>query len=218
MAANTSWPTGVIGLVAGKLMHNYGRPSILLHLGSDGIAKGSCRSIPEFNIFDALSESEDLLLSFGGHACAAGLSLKQKDIPLLKRRLEEKIKAEVDPEQLEPHITIDAYLELGEMTKKLTDDLERFEPFGNQNPEPVFVIKNVHLQKKPTLLKGAHVKCHVFSQGVIKPVIFFNRPDLFNRLSDCGEQPFHIAGQVTKNEWQGRTNIELRGLDVALSE
>lgn len=216
IAAKATWPAGVIGLVAGKLMHNYGKPAILLHLDKNGIAKGSCRSIPEFNIFDALNECKDLLLSFGGHSCAAGLKLKQEHIPLLKERIEEKIARELRPDQLQPKLEIDAKLSLGEMGKQLMHDLEQLEPFGNKNPEPTFMVENVQLQKEPKLLKDAHVKCTVFSEGVLKPVIFFNRPDLYATFNQLGEKPFTIAGNVTKNEWNGRTSIELRGSDVAI--
>lgn len=217
MAANTSWPAGVIGLVAGKLMHNYGRPSILFHITKDGIAKGSCRSIPEFNMFDALAENEDLLITFGGHSMAAGLSLPKDRIPELKKRIEEKIAREVKPEDLQPRLKVDATLELVEMDGKLLHDLAILEPFGNANPRPTFTIEEVVLQQPPKLLKDAHVKCVVFADGVLKPVIFFNRPDLYRTLSSLGERSFTLAGHVTKNEWQGRTSIELQGSDISLS-
>ncbi len=217
MAANTSWPAGVIGLVAGKLMHNYGRPSILFHITKDGIAKGSCRSIPEFNMFDALAENEDLLTTFGGHSMAAGLSLPKDRIPELKKRIEEKIAREVKPEDLQPRLKVDATLELVEMDNKLLHDLAILEPFGNANPRPTFTVEEVVLQQPPKLLKDAHVKCVVFADGVLKPVIFFNRPDLYRTLSSLGERSFTLAGHVTKNEWQGRTSIELQGSDISLS-
>ena len=216
MAASHQWPAGVIGLVAGKLMHNYGRPAILFHLTNDGFAKGSCRSIKEFNMFDALEENKDLLLSFGGHSLAAGLKLKTSDVAILKQRIEEKLRRELTKDQLQPKLLVDADLTLPEMTKKILTDLERLEPFGNANQQPIFSIKNVQIQKAPQLLKDAHVKCTIFADGVIKPVIFFNRPDLYTILQELGEKPFHLAGHVTKNEWMGSTTIQLQGLDIAL--
>ena len=216
VAASTNWPAGVIGLVAGRLTHGYGKPALLFHLDKYGILKGSCRSIPEFNIFDALNENKDLLLSFGGHSFAAGLRLKKEDLPELKAKLEEKIVKELTPEDLIPKIKIDAQLDLPELTSNLLSDLQRLEPFGNQNEQPAFIVKNVTLLKAPTLLKEKHVKCSIFSDGVIKPVIFFNRPDLYAVLNNIGDKYFDVAAYVTKNEWEGRVSIELQGLDIAV--
>ena len=218
VAANTHWPSGVIGLVAGKLAHNYGKPAFLFHLDKKGIVKGSCRSIPEFNIFDALNENKDLLLSFGGHSHAAGLKLKQKDLPKLKERLENKIAKELTPEDLCPKIDLDALLELPEMKQKLLLDLDQLEPFGNKNAQPAFLIKDLTLLRQPQLLKDQHVKCSVFSQGIIKSLIFFNRPDLFEVFSNLGDKTFDVAAHVVRNEWNERVNIELQGLDVAVKE
>lgn len=214
-AAHHAWPSGVIGLVAGKLMHSYGRPSFLFHI-NNGIAKGSCRSIPEFNIFNALQKNKDLLISFGGHSFAAGLSLKEKDLPELKERLETQVAQEVDSDDLQPKITIDAHLLLEDATQQCMADLRKLEPFGNQNPQPVFLLKNVTLLKAPQLLKDKHVRCSIFSQGVIKPIIFFNRPDLFSILLNINDEPFDVACHLIDNEWQGVCKIELQGLDIAI--
>jgi single-stranded-DNA-specific exonuclease len=216
VAASNSWPAGVIGLVAGKLMHAYGRPAILLHLDNKGLAKGSCRSIAEFNIFDALEANKNLLMTFGGHSCAAGLKLSQEMIPTLKENLETRIKAQIPLHELRPKITLDAPLDLPEIDQKFCADLAQLEPFGNQNPQPTFLIRGVTQLKAPQLLKDKHVKCSVFSQGVIKPVIFFNRPDLYQILRDHEDKPFSLAGHVVKNEWDGTSRTELQGLDIAL--
>lgn len=216
VAASNSWPAGVIGLVAGKLMHTYGRPAILLHLDGSGFAKGSCRSIPEFNIFDALESNKDLLINFGGHSCAAGLKLKQDDLPILKKNIEARIKEQIPFAELRPKITLDATLELPEINQKFCTDLAQLEPFGNQNPQPTFLIKNVVQLRSPQILKDKHVKCSIFSQGIIKPVIFFNRPDLYKILQEQADKPFSIAGHVVKNEWEGSVKIELQGLDIKL--
>lgn len=217
VAAHHNWPAGVIGLVAGKLMHQFGRPTILFHQDRENkMVKGSCRSIPEFDIFNALSSCKDLLLSFGGHSFAAGLKLYEKDVPELKARIEEQIAATVDPFDLQAKITLDATLELGDMNGKLISDLQRLEPFGNRNPQPAFFIKNVSQLKKPQLLKDKHVKTMVFADGVIKPLVFFNRPELYRLLHELEDKPFSLAANVTTNEWQERTNIELLGIDLAL--
>lgn len=215
LAASKHWQSGVIGLVAGRLMQNYGRPTFLFHVKKDGLLGGSCRSIPEFDMFKALEQSNDLLETFGGHAHAAGLSLKQENVAEFKARIEEQLLKTVDAEMLQPRLKLDAYCELSDMTNVLLQDLERMEPFGNSNEQPAFLIKDVTLLKPPVLLKDQHVKCSFFSQGTIKQAIFFNRPDLYAFFNTIGESSFHVAVHVTKNEWQGRVNVELLGLDVA---
>ncbi|HEV2601286.1 MAG TPA: single-stranded-DNA-specific exonuclease RecJ [Candidatus Babeliales bacterium] len=215
LAAHDAWPPGVIGLVASRLMSAYGRPTILFHLTKQGIAKGSCRSIPEFNMFDALTSCSDLLMQFGGHSMAAGLSVSRDNLPALKSRLEALVAQQLKPEDLKLKLSLDADVSLGDLTKKFISDMAHLEPFGNENKEPNFYIKNVVQLQKPTLLKDAHVKCKVFADGVIKPVIFFNRPELFELLLKQDDEPFAIAGQVVENHWNDSVNIELRGIDIA---
>ena len=215
--ADTFWPSGVIGLVAGKLANNYGRPSFLFHLKSDGSAAGSCRSIPEFNIFEALQKCQDLLISFGGHAHAAGLKLSQKNLPTFKERMNELVAQTVSPIDLQPKITVDAFLSLSEINKKLVTEMIQMEPFGNQNPEPTFLIKNVSLLKAPAILKDKHVKISIFADGVIKPVIFFNRPELYRFFKDLGDGTFDLLGTIIQNEWEGETRTEINGIDIKIS-
>ncbi len=217
IAASNSWPSGVIGLVASRFVSAYGKPTLLFHLTKDGLAKGSCRSIPEFNMFDALTASSDLLIQFGGHSVAAGLSLSVDNLPLLKARLEELVATQLTPFDLQPKIRVDAEVSLSDLTKKLIDDLEHLEPFGNSNEQPIFFVKNVVQVQKPQLLKDAHVKCFMFADGVIKPVMFFNRPELFEFFNERYETSFTLAARVSENHWQDRVNIELIGVDVALS-
>ncbi len=216
IAASKKWPAGVIGLVASRFVSAYGKPTLLFHLTSDGLAKGSCRSIQEFNMFDALTASSDLLIQFGGHSVAAGLSLKVENLPELKMRLEALVAEQLTPFDLQPKIKVDAQVELSELTKKFIDDLEHLEPFGNSNDQPIFYVNNVAQVQKPQLLKDAHVKCFMFADGVIKPVIFFNRPELFALLNEQYEQTFILAARVSENHWQDRVNIELIGVDIAM--
>lgn len=218
IAGSKNWAPGVIGLVASRFVSQYGKPTLLFHITNKGLAKGSCRSIAEFNMFDALTTCSDLLIQFGGHSVAAGLSLKATNLPELKKRLEELIAQQLTPADLQPKITIDGEVTLSDLTKKFVTDLEHLEPFGNSNDQPIFYINNVVQVQKPQLLKDAHVKCFMFGDGVIKPVIFFNRPQLFSLLNEQYEKTFMLAARVTENYWQDRVNIELLGVDIALKE
>ena len=216
IAASSSWPAGVIGLVASRLVSQYCRPVILLHVTSAGIAKGSCRSIPEFNIFNALQSIQDILLTFGGHNVAAGLSFKAEHISLVQERLTALINQQLRPEDLQHKISIDAYLSLSETNNKLLSDCELLEPFGCENPQPRFMLKNVTLLEKPQLLKELHVKCTIFAEGVVKPVIFFNRPDIMGLLENHINQTCDMAVQVTENYWRDKKSIEFTGIDICI--
>ncbi len=217
IASSHDWPSGVIGLVASRIVGLYGKPTLLFHLTRDGLAKGSCRSIPEFNVFEALVESKDLLITFGGHSHAAGLSLKIENLPILQERLQDKVAQELTEFDLKQKLLVDARVSgLEEFSSKLMQDLRLFEPFGHQNPQPSFYVTGVVLVKKPQLLKDLHVKCSVFSDGVIKSVMFFNRPDLFDVLVTQADEPFDIVGQVMHNYWNGNYSIEIQGIDVVM--
>lgn len=215
LVAGKSWPQGVIGIVASRLVANYGKPALLFHISNDGRAKGSCRSIPEFNIFNALQKSSDIIEKFGGHAHAAGLSLSIKNLPKLKEKLEEIIASELSEYDLKQKLVLDAQANLGDLNKKFVDDLDLLSPFGNQNSKPSFYMKNLVQVQKPTLLKGEHVKLSVFSDGVIKPVVFFSRPDLYDKFLALEDRSFDLAANITENYWNGRVNIELLGIDVS---
>lgn len=215
LVASESWSPGVIGLVASRIVGAYGKPTLLFHLTDKGIAKGSCRSIPEFNMFNALEANKNLLEQFGGHSLAAGLAIKTENLPKLKERLELLISQQLMPEDLQQKIGLDAEVNLADLTKKFITDMNLLEPFGNENQQPFFYIKEVMLAQKPMLLKDAHVKCSIFADGVIKQLIFFNRPDLFEHLSALESQSFDIAAQVAENHWNGKATIELLGLDIA---
>lgn len=214
IAASSSWPAGIIGLVASRFVSAYGKPTLLFHLTKDGLAKGSCRSIPEFNMFDALTASSDLLVQFGGHSVAAGLSLKIDNIKELKQRLERLVAEQLTPFDLKPKIRVEAEINLSDLNKKFIDDLEYLEPFGNSNEQPIFYVNNVVQVQKAQLLKDAHVKCFMFADGVIKPVMFFNRPELFEFFNQHYENSFTLAARVSENHWKDRINIELIGVDI----
>ena len=217
IAANHDWQPGVIGLVASRIVGQYGKPVILLHMTKDGIAKGSCRSIPECNMFHALQSVSDILISFGGHAAAAGLSLKQEDIPVLRDRLNSYLAQHLTEFDFKQKLFIDAEISLPEVNSKLLDDLHHLEPFGCSNSQPLFYLKHVTLIEEPQLLKDVHVKARIFSEGIIKPIIFFNRPDIMDFFIELGSDSFSCVVQATKNSWNGKVSIELQGFDVSRS-
>lgn len=216
IASSDNWPPGVIGLVASRIVSLYNRPTILLHTTKSGIAKGSCRSTGDFNIFDALNLNKDLLTSFGGHSMAAGLSLAIENIKILKDRLQELIIRQQPVFEAKKTIFLDGILTLKDLNKKFMKDMSLLEPFGQENSQPVFYLENVSLLEDPIILKEVHVKCKIFADGIIKPVIFFNRPDIYNLLLERKDKNICLAVQATENYWNGKVSVELQGLDIAL--
>ena len=218
VASSNSWPSGVIGLAASRLVGAYGRPAFLFHLTSEGVAKGSCRSIPSFNLFNALEQVSDMLISFGGHAMAAGLALPAHKLPEFKERMSAIVDEQLTADDLVPTLQMDAHLSLQDVTMKMVNDLEYLEPFGCENSVPLFYLRNVSLVGEVQLLKEAHTKCLVFSEGVMKPVIFFSRPDIYNKLMSNPAGVWDMAVQVTQNYWNNEVRVELQGLDVLAHE
>lgn len=217
LACSKDWQPGVIGLVASRVVGLYNRPTLLFHISSN-LAKGSCRSITEFNIFNALNESKDLLVSFGGHTVAAGLSLEKKNLEKLKENLEKNIRDNLPDFEEKPTLKLDAQIDLKEANKKFINDLRYIEPFGNENSQPLFYLKDVSIISEPQILKDAHVKCLIFSSGIIKSVIFFNRPEIYKILLDqkSKDKNISIAAYVTENHFNNQVSIEFQGLDIAL--
>lgn len=215
IASHKHWPAGVIGLVASRLTNKYQRPTLLFHVGKDGMARGSARSIAGFDIVQALAENAQLLEHFGGHAGAAGLKLPAANLDALKRALEQLFVQKLPDFDPVPKLVLDAQVQLTDLTGKFMDDCAYLEPFGRMNESPIWYIRDVTLLGEPRVLKEAHVKCKICAQGVIKPVIFFNNPDLCTHLQRCADKPFDIAACVVENYWQGARNIELKGIDIA---
>ncbi len=216
ISSSKDWQAGVIGLIASRVVGAYNRPTLLFHITKDGIAKGSCRSIPELNMFEILEENKDILISFGGHAMAAGLALPVDKLDLLKERLEKTVAKKIPVMPDKASIGLDAELALFDVNKKLVADMAYLEPFGNENNQPVFYLKDVSVVGQPTLLKGEHVKCMVFSDGIIKPLIFFSRPDIYDKLLELEEASFSCAVKVLENHFNGKVSIELQGIDIAV--
>lgn len=215
IAASSNWATGVIGLVASRLVGAYGKPTLLFHLTKDGVAKGSCRSIPEFSIFDGLVENAHLIDTFGGHAQAAGLAIKVEKLGELKANLEKKIANELTEFDLQQKLRIDASAKLPDFSSKFIHDMANLEPFGHQNNQPCFYLTGVVLVERPTLMKELHIKAKIFADGVIKSLVFFNRPELFDLLIEQNDEPFDLVVQVIENYWNGKTTVELQGIDIA---
>ena len=140
---NEEWHKGIIGIVASRLTEIYNRPSVVLTRDND-LATGSARSVAGFDIYKAIESCEDLLENFGGHTYASGLTLKAVNVPEFKRRFEEYVDEHILPEQTQPQLDVDAMLDFKDISRRLFNELRRFEPFGPNNTKPVFCPRRVY--------------------------------------------------------------------------
>lgn len=217
VVVGTGWQPGVIGLVASRVASKYGRPAIVLHRTADGLAKGSCRSIPDFNLFSALSQCAPMLISFGGHAMAAGVCLKESDIENFRAQLSEIVRDTIGPRDGRLPIIVDGLLPLSDIHRPLVHDLAYLEPFGAGNPPPTFYVPRVVCTDKPQIFKERHVKISIFHEGERRSVIFFDRPELYQFFCDRIHEPIDLVVHIDMgNKYPG--TIELRGIDCAAAE
>jgi single-stranded-DNA-specific exonuclease len=213
-AGDRSFEPGIVGLVAGRLTEEYFRPAVVLEEG-DGESRASCRSIPQFDITRALDQCADLLVRHGGHALAAGFTVMNENIPVLRDRLMQLAYDSLNGQDLAPTLDIDAELDLHQLHESLVKEMELLEPCGHGNPMPVFMIRNVHVAESRTLKDGRHLKLKI-SRASLPPLdaIGFGLGDWAERLPER----IDIAFRLELNEWQGRTSLQANLQDIRAAE
>jgi single-stranded-DNA-specific exonuclease len=214
VAADEGWHAGVIGIVASKLVERFCRPSFLFTIGEDGIAKGSGRSVPKLNLVEALHACRDLLLSYGGHAAAAGASMRKENIPAFRGRFNETVKALIGPQDLVPKVHVDAEVRLNNLTPKFFGILQQMEPFGPGNMRPVLLCRNMRHRSSPRLVGKSHLKLSVTSEGYVMDAIAFNFGDRLDELKRADY--FSLAFSLDQNEWNGTQSLQLKVKGVSL--
>jgi single-stranded-DNA-specific exonuclease len=208
--ASPEWHPGVIGIVASRVVDRFYRPTILISL-KDGIGKGSGRSIAEFNLYEGLKLCDSLLISYGGHRYAAGVSIKEGNIERLSEMLGDIVKEGLVVQGLIPETNIDAQCSLNQITHELVSQFDRLAPFGTRNPEPIFCARNVQVSY-PTVVGNKHLKMRVYGDGVSCNSIWFNKGDY---AQDIEGVRLDIAFTPQINYWNGSSNIQLKVRDIA---
>ena len=213
------WHKGVIGIVASRLIETHYRPTIVL-TESNGKATGSARSVKGFDIHEAIDACSDLLEQFGGHKYAAGLTLKLENIAAFQQKFETVVSQSIDDRLLVPEIEIDAEIDFSEITDKFFRILNQFAPFGPQNMKPVFLTKNVISAgyTKAVGQQNDHLKldvCQVHDSASRFSGIAFNLGHLANSFQEG--KIFDITYSLEENEWNGKTSIQLKVVDLRVS-
>ena len=210
--AGEDWHSGVIGIVASRLVEKYYRPVVMLTI-KDGVAKGSCRSIPGFDIFAALQYSADLLKQFGGHRQAAGLTMDANRIEELRCRLTQFGTERLSADDYIPKIAIDSLIGLADVNKALLEQLACLEPHGMGNPGPVFASSNLQLADVRSIGQNQkHLKLKLHHQQTISDVIGWNLGDLSELLRR--DDYIDLAFIPEFNDWQGVRSVQLRARDI----
>jgi single-stranded-DNA-specific exonuclease len=196
---------GIVGLVASRLSERFYRPSIVLELGGE-TSRASCRSIPEFHITHALDECADLLVRYGGHAAAAGFSVRNEDLPALEERLQRLTRERLAEAELIPKLHLDTELTLGRELYELYEALETLQPFGEGNPQPLFVTRGVRV-KNPQAIgnEGSHLKFAAHDGRAWWDAVAFRRGDKVDRLPPRVDLAYHLD----MNEWNGNRRLQL---------
>ncbi len=206
------WHTGVIGIVASRMVEKYYRPTILIST-EEGVGKGSARSIPGFDLYEALKRCEDLFIGFGGHKYAAGLTIEESKIPHFRERFEKIAAEQLKPEHLVPELSIEAEIRLSLIDDRFVDLLKRFAPFGPQNMRPVFVSRKLQVVGTPCVVGKNHLKFKVRQDNQVFDVIAFNMGDLIYRLVP-GLADVDLAYVIEENVFMGTRTIQLRAKDI----
>lgn len=215
MVAAPEFKSGVVGLVASRLTEEFYRPSIVIERGPVE-SRGSCRSIPEFHITRALDQCADLFVRHGGHAAAAGFTIETARLAELRDRVLAIAGRELDVAELEPTLPIDAVLPLHKLKPDLFAALQRLEPHGYANPQPVFASKKVTVVEIRTVgADGSHLKLRVSDGNVTLDAIAFRQGAWAQHLAR-GDK-LDVAYTFEENEWMGEKRFQLNVKDIKLA-
>ncbi|MFN3572535.1 MAG: single-stranded-DNA-specific exonuclease RecJ [Phenylobacterium sp.] len=219
LVAADDWHPGVIGIVAGRLRERYRKPAIVVGIDrAADVGKGSGRSQPGVNLGRAVQAAYDagLLLSGGGHAMAAGLSVRPSALPELREFLCQAIAAEAQAAAEADALEIDALVTAAGADRALFESFQQLAPFGPGNPEPMFAAADVRIER-PMMLRGGHLRCTITdrSGGRLKAVAWrCGETEIGRRLMEEGGAA-HVAGRLKADDWNGRQGVELEIEDVA---
>ncbi|MFV0559195.1 MAG: single-stranded-DNA-specific exonuclease RecJ [Enterococcus sp.] len=214
LIAHQGWHEGVLGIVAGRILEETGKPAILLTLKEDGSAKGSGRSVDALNIYEMLDQMRDLFTHFGGHHAAVGLTLPAENLSILQDQMNQYIAMNQIDLTKGSKLLIDEILTPKDVTIDFIQDFKRLAPFGTSNPLPQFLFKQVTVQNvKQIGAQKNHLKFSIVQGDQLVDSIAFG---LGAEAGELGSDPIDVVGQLSINEWNGRRNPQLSVKDFSV--
>ena len=209
------WHPGVIGIVASRLVDFYHRPTVVVAFG-DEFAQGSARSVPGFNLYEAIRDCSEGLIAYGGHAAAAGLKLSESHFPIFAQRFDERCRSALTDEQLQKSVIIDAEVMLSMLTLPVLGEIEKLEPHGMGNPRPLMMASQVRVVGEPRLVgeQKNHLQLRFVQGNTQLKAIAWNMAEKAKELrpnTSCS-----IVFHVSINEWNGRRDVQLELRDVVV--
>jgi len=204
VVGRAAWHPGVVGIVASRLMRKYHRPTIVVGFESDGLGKGSGRSIEGFSIIEALGRCQEHLEKFGGHEMAAGLTVKQENFDAFAGNFRSTAKELLSEEQLQPCLHLDSEVALSDLNSELLRWHEMLQPFGNGNPQPLFFARDVEPAAQPQLLKEKHLVLRLRQRNYHQRAIYFD-----GAASALPVAPWDVAFRISSDEYEGQTRLQL---------
>ncbi|MDO7908090.1 single-stranded-DNA-specific exonuclease RecJ [Paenibacillus sp. JX-17] len=218
VVAGEGWNVGVVGIVASKLLERYYRATIILGIdASTGMCKGSARSIPGLDIYEALSSCKDLMEHFGGHPAAAGMALHSDQLSAFDTALNQFAAVHLKPEHYVPVMEVDGVLQLEETPLAAVEELELLQPFGMDNPTPRFLLQGAAVQETRRMGRERnHLKLQLNQKGRQLDVVAFGRGALADYLEP--KTALDVVGELTINEWNGNRKLQLMLQDLRMPE
>jgi single-stranded-DNA-specific exonuclease len=209
------WHAGVIGIVAGRLAEAFHRPTVIISLGEE-ISQGSARSIPGFDLYEALKDCSDGLIAYGGHAAAAGLKLSPQELPAFARRFEERCRSSLSVEQLERALTIDAEIPLDVLSLSVVDEIEKLEPHGISNPRPLLLATGLEVvgEPRPVGEKKNHLQLRFRQGDHICKAIAWNLAERGRSITAGLRLSAVFSPSI--NEWNNRREVQLEIKDFSI--
>ena len=207
-----SWHPGVVGIVASVIMRRYAKPTFIISVDNRGVGKGSGRSIPGVSLVEAIHACADTLVAGGGHDMAAGLEIREEMIPVFRERFEAYVRDHVGEELMAPRLHIDMEVGFDELNTQLLDSYCLLEPFGNSNPQPVFMTRRVMLSSAPQHLAGNHLRLSLHQGNYEQYAMYFNAGSL-----TLPDPPWDIVYTIERNVWRGRVSLSITIQDLRSS-
>ena len=209
------WHKGVVGIVASRLIETYYKPTVVLTKSGDILA-GSARSVPGFNLYEAIHACREYLLGYGGHFAAAGLSLLPENLAAFQKKFETVVSNTIDPQLLIPEIIVDTLVDFSEINRSFYNILCQMEPFGPENMRPVFIARAVVETGYSKIAKEQHIRFAIKQGNTVMNGIGFNMAEKFPLLQM--KKPLDIVFALDENEWNGNVSLQLKVIDIRLSE